>query len=401
MKQSYHGKKTMSHHAVITGTGRSGTTFLVELLTQLGLETGFDPAGLEKHETARAGLEINLLDAISPPYIVKDPAFGLYLSKVFERNDLILDHVFITVRDINAAAQSRRYIEEISNKKKYKAGGVPGGLTGTEDGDNQEEILKNRIFQLILGLSETDCEVTIIKYPLMIQNAAYLYDKLTPILGGISFKKFNQVFSSVAQPSLVSKFNENDTAGDYIKYKSTSAKKFNSSPATIFVQLFIDYGKGFSEKDSITAEIDKDVGIATFDLPSDKLVKRLRFDPANEACSVDLLSVKATAEGGKVYEPELIETNGYLQDGSYYFPTVDGQWHFAVKSKIRKIEFQIGYKVVGPSAKVLSTSIIEKQLKLEIYKLKKELALHQEPTQTSQKQKISIIQKIKNRRPKK
>ena len=138
----------------------------------------------------------------------------------------------------------------------------------------------------------------------------------------------------------------------------------NSSPATIFVQLFIDYGKGFSEKDSITAEIDKDVGIATFDLPSDKLVKRLRFDPANEACSVDLLSVKATAEGGKVYEPELIETNGYLQDGSYYFPTVDGQWHFAVKSKIRKIEFQIGYKVVGPSAKVLSTSIIEKQLSL-------------------------------------
>ena len=150
------------------------------------------------------------------------------------------------MRDINAAAQSRRYIEEISNKKKYKAGGVPGGLTGTEDGDNQEEILKNRIFQLILGLSETDCEVTIIKYRPMIQNAAYLYDKMTPILGGISFKKFNQVFSSVAQPSLVSKFNENDTAGDYIKYKlgciskklNSSLQRFLSNCSLIMVRIF-------------------------------------------------------------------------------------------------------------------------------------------------------------------
>ncbi len=29
------------HHVVITGTGRTETTFLVELFTHLGLETGF------------------------------------------------------------------------------------------------------------------------------------------------------------------------------------------------------------------------------------------------------------------------------------------------------------------------------------------------------------------------
>ena len=229
----------------------------------------------------------------------------------------------------------------------------------------------------------------------MIQNAAYLYDKMTPILGGISLQKFNQVFSSVAQPSLLVNLTKMTLPATISSINLPLRKKLNSSPATIFVQLFIDYGKGFSEKDSITAEIDKDVGIATFDLPSDKLVKRFCSIQPMKPARLICLVLRPRRKGGKVYEPELIETNGYLQDGSYYFPTVDGQWHFAVKSKIRKIEFQIGYKVVGPSAKVLSTSIIEKQLKLEIYKLKKELALHQEPTQTSQKQKISIIQKIK------
>ena len=29
------------HHVIITGTGRSGTTLLIQLLTELGLDTGF------------------------------------------------------------------------------------------------------------------------------------------------------------------------------------------------------------------------------------------------------------------------------------------------------------------------------------------------------------------------
>lgn len=49
-------------HIVITGTGRSGTTFLIELLTQLGLETGFNASDIDivskKNHIARAGLEV-------------------------------------------------------------------------------------------------------------------------------------------------------------------------------------------------------------------------------------------------------------------------------------------------------------------------------------------------------
>ena len=46
-------------HVVITGTGRAGTTFLVELLTALGMDTGYDVDDLptRKSTVARAGLE--------------------------------------------------------------------------------------------------------------------------------------------------------------------------------------------------------------------------------------------------------------------------------------------------------------------------------------------------------
>lgn len=46
-------------HVVITGTGRTGTTFLVELLTHLELDTGFTAESVTqmKDQTGRAGLE--------------------------------------------------------------------------------------------------------------------------------------------------------------------------------------------------------------------------------------------------------------------------------------------------------------------------------------------------------
>jgi hypothetical protein len=52
-------------HVIIAGTGRAGTTFLVELFTELGIETGFSK---EDYKTkidpvSHSGLEFNLEEA--------------------------------------------------------------------------------------------------------------------------------------------------------------------------------------------------------------------------------------------------------------------------------------------------------------------------------------------------
>lgn len=58
------------HHTIISGTGRAGTTFLVELLTQLGLDTQADKLGYSIN--AHAGLEADIT-LPNAPYIVKNP----------------------------------------------------------------------------------------------------------------------------------------------------------------------------------------------------------------------------------------------------------------------------------------------------------------------------------------
>jgi len=50
------------HKVIISGTGRAGTTFLVRLLTELGLETGYGPGELDRHidGNSHGGLEHKL-----------------------------------------------------------------------------------------------------------------------------------------------------------------------------------------------------------------------------------------------------------------------------------------------------------------------------------------------------
>ena len=59
-------------HVVISGTGRARTTFPIQLLIHLGLDTGFDVNAIELFPIARAGFEKDIRDA-KAPYIVKSP----------------------------------------------------------------------------------------------------------------------------------------------------------------------------------------------------------------------------------------------------------------------------------------------------------------------------------------
>jgi hypothetical protein len=60
------------HHCLISETGRTGTTFLVILLTRLGVDTGFTRETATIDNAARAGLEHTGIEATSP-YLIKSP----------------------------------------------------------------------------------------------------------------------------------------------------------------------------------------------------------------------------------------------------------------------------------------------------------------------------------------
>src|SRR5436309_11606939 len=95
------------HHLIISGTGRTGTTFLVQLLTELGLDTGFADSRSEIFSNCNAGMELDIRRP-DAPYIIKTPRLCNYLDEVLQSGQVIIDHAIIPMRDLYSAAQSRR-----------------------------------------------------------------------------------------------------------------------------------------------------------------------------------------------------------------------------------------------------------------------------------------------------
>jgi hypothetical protein len=192
-------------HIVITGTGRAGTTFLVELLTHLGLETGFsiDQIPTLKDKIGRAGLESDIRNQNSP-FIVKSPWFCDYADQVIYRKDIVIEHIFIPVRDLHAAAESRRHVTI--------SGSPNGGLwhTDSHNQGDQERILLMQLYKLMHAVSDTEIPVTLLRYPRITRDDTYLFNKLYPIVSDIEFNYFQRVFTCVVRSEHVHRFNEND-----------------------------------------------------------------------------------------------------------------------------------------------------------------------------------------------
>jgi hypothetical protein len=206
-------------HVVITGTGRAGTTFLVQLLTNLKLDTGFNPESIRKglDDNARAGLENDIRED-GAPYIVKSTSFCDYAGEVVKREDIRLEHVYVPVRDLHAAAESRKHVTRCAVSKmpffkRMKHRIVPpiirGGLVRTRNPWKIEKVLVLQVYNLILALSEAHIPVTLLRFPKLVTDNAYLYKKLKPILGPISYSEFASTFERTVQPELVHDFTSN------------------------------------------------------------------------------------------------------------------------------------------------------------------------------------------------
>ncbi len=98
---------------LIAGTGRAGTTFLVQLLTRLGFDTGFTSPTTGYRADVRAGMETHPLPGMTDaevgrlPYVVKDPQAGFWLPEIVGSTSFRLERLILPVRDLEAAAASR------------------------------------------------------------------------------------------------------------------------------------------------------------------------------------------------------------------------------------------------------------------------------------------------------
>ncbi|HEY0946965.1 MAG TPA: hypothetical protein VGD81_16915 [Opitutaceae bacterium] len=187
------------HKVIISGTGRSGTTFLVQLLTELGLDTGYTRESWRRSyfEHCAAGLERDLDDPASP-YIVKNPALCETLPAILARGSVVIDHALVPVRALEEATRSRIRVGG--------DGSIPGGLLGTSDEARQKEVLAERFHQLMHTLTVHDIPHTLLLFPRFATEAGYAYEKLAFLRPGISRDEFRAAFARVARPELIHDF---------------------------------------------------------------------------------------------------------------------------------------------------------------------------------------------------
>ncbi len=155
---------------IITGTGRAGTTFLVAVLSDLGLDTGFRPGvTMDGHS---GGLE-RAIENPDTPRIVKSPGYCTRLGRLLDDKVVEVEHVIIPMRNLDVAAASR---VRVAGYGRFL--GVRGGLVGTRSAPRQRRVLTSMLAELMWAITRHDVPHTFIEFPRFAYDWQYTYEKL-------------------------------------------------------------------------------------------------------------------------------------------------------------------------------------------------------------------------------
>lgn len=191
---------------IIAGGGRAGTTFLVELLTELGEDTGInDPNNFVDWDFVkrkRAGHELGIESTLPDkqllaifnqiPRIIKSPAYSFWLKRVVKRGILDIEHLIVPVRDYEISAQSRKSV---------------GLEQSTKQGGKFDQFVEANLAAVAVGRCVEasilfDIPLTLMHFPRLVKDWKYCYDRLSECFN-FDEKKFQEAFKKIAKPDMI------------------------------------------------------------------------------------------------------------------------------------------------------------------------------------------------------
>jgi hypothetical protein len=181
---------------VITGTGRTGTTLLVQILTDLGLDTGFGPDH-RVDDRVHAGLEFKI-ESPNAPRIVKDPNLSRRLGGLLDAGAVEVEHVVVPIRDLDIAAASR-----IRNTKYGSNLHTFGGLFGTARATRQREALALVFYELFWTITRHELPHTLLEFPRFADDWEYTYRQLSFLDPSIPPERWKEAIAARADPTLI------------------------------------------------------------------------------------------------------------------------------------------------------------------------------------------------------
>ncbi len=198
------GTPKKRRHVIISGTGRAGTSFLVQLLTALKQDTGFGP-NPQLLPNCDGGLETNLSLA-NAPYFVKDPWLCESLrARLQADRTLRINHALVPIRDLYSAAESRRDVTRRATPSERVHFGkvIPGGEWPSLRDEPQESILAKKLYHLLDTCAEYEIPVTFLRFPRFAVDARYLYRNIFRLLKDVRRAQFFETFAQISKPEKI------------------------------------------------------------------------------------------------------------------------------------------------------------------------------------------------------
>jgi hypothetical protein len=162
---------TSAAKVAVAGTGRAGTTLLMQIFTDLGLDTGYG-SDHTIDDRVHAGLERGI-ETPDGPRIVKNPNLSRRLGALLDAGAVEIEHVIIPMRNLDVAAASR-----VRNTRYGSDLHTFGGLFGTSRATRQREALALLFYELMYTVVRHDLPYTLLMFPRFAEDWEYAYEKL-------------------------------------------------------------------------------------------------------------------------------------------------------------------------------------------------------------------------------
>jgi hypothetical protein len=180
-------------HLLIAGTGRTGTSALVQYLSRLGLETHLSKPGgsADWYDVAQAGFEDLPFSTGGDdlPYVIKLPWAYQIIDQILSDPKIKLDAVLIPTRELVEAAASRSIVElqamhhgaewlaDVASPWEHWSI-TPGGSIFSVSPVDQARLLAVGFHHLIERIVRADVPAVMLSYPRLVSDPDYLFAKL-------------------------------------------------------------------------------------------------------------------------------------------------------------------------------------------------------------------------------
>lgn len=208
-------RSTDGGHILIGGTGRAGTTVLVQYFTALGFDTGYsvEEAMARVDPISRGGLE-HSLGRGDLAYVSKSPWYGNHLGERLADGQITVRWMIVPIRELFAAAESRRETSRRSAEAGRDPHSQPGGLSfgAKKNPRAQEQKLGVQIYKQVHTLARHGVPTLLLPFPEFARDHDLLFDRLRPLLEehGVTPEESRAAYDAVIDPAHITDYRAPD-----------------------------------------------------------------------------------------------------------------------------------------------------------------------------------------------